>query len=201
VALHCLQYCDTDVGPYSEVSLAVAVKRPGERRPLTMLRALALRQFAGFVVDLPVSTEVAVAGGLDYFGFPKWLADFQHEETDNERRCRLLDRQTGELVYAFTGRKLRTRTRGLAVRSPLSRAPETIMFRSYPVLRGEQLEAGMLFLEEEKGMSFDPRAASVTPGTHERSRLLRDLSLGRLLAYGYVPRAKAVMQTPVVLGR
>lgn len=194
VAVQCFEYRHSDIGPYNEVSIAIAVRRRGDGPKRTVLRALALRQFSGFVVDLPVNTEVAVHGGVDFFGYPKWLASIDFSESGGQRRCRVRDQASGELVYAFTGDGLRTYTSGPIVRAPFSHSRETTLFRTYPVKDHQTLAATMLLNEKEKGMSLmRPSAFEVELGTHPRAQLLAQLGLERLLAYTYCPSSEAIL--------
>ncbi len=182
VAVQCFEYRDTDVGPYNEVSVSVAVARPGERRARTLLRALLHREFSGVVLDLPVNTEISVHGGIDFFGFPKWLAEIQFEQSAGERRCLVLDPITRAVAYAATGRVLKPR--GM---DTLSR------FRTYPRMDGRVVEASMRWQELSAASSLHPSAFSVEVGPAARAT---PLELGRLLAYRFVPSARAVLAEP-----
>lgn len=72
--------CDND--PYDEVSVAVAVRKPGPRGlasgllpQLELLEALRRRKFDAHVLALPVSTEIARVRGVEGYQLPKWRTD------------------------------------------------------------------------------------------------------------------------------
>ncbi|MCC6811477.1 MAG: acetoacetate decarboxylase family protein [Deltaproteobacteria bacterium] len=200
VAVQCFEYRHCGVGPYNEVSIAVAVRRREEHRARTLLRTLTRRQFGGFVVDLPVNTDVALHAGLDIFGYPKWRARIEFEDIGDERRCSVRDGTTGELVYAFTGDRLRTVARGPLPSAAAGHGRETALFRTYPVKDGRTLAATMLLNERAAGVSvLRPSAFCVELGTHPAAMKLRSLRLGRLLAYRYVPESEAILFAPAPL--
>ncbi|RMF14818.1 MAG: hypothetical protein D6761_08810 [Candidatus Dadabacteria bacterium] len=62
----CYNYRRTSIGPYNEVGVALLARREGGR---------GLTVPASYVVDLPVTTEIACAGGRDIYGFPKFVTD------------------------------------------------------------------------------------------------------------------------------
>lgn len=190
VAITCFEYRDTDIGPYNEVGISVGVQVGRLRLPgaLAMLRSALTNRFHGYVADLPVNTEVALHGGLDFFNYPKFLADIRFEERGSARSCVVTDRESRDLIYAFHGSRLVT-SRPFA---PFKERGTTTFF-SYPDWSGEIWKATMLVNEIERGMSFRRGGFRVECGSHPRSQKLAGLSLGHVLAYIYVPRAEAVL--------
>ncbi|VUC26527.1 unnamed protein product [Clonostachys rosea] len=71
--------CDND--PYNEVSVAIAVGRPGDNScGLRQLLASSWnRTFYGHVLSLPVDTEIAMIRGVEAYQFPKWLANINFD--------------------------------------------------------------------------------------------------------------------------
>lgn len=72
--------CDND--PYDEVSVAVAIRKPGKRGvlpgllpELELLNALGRRKFYAHVLALPVTTEIARVRGVEAYQLPKWCTD------------------------------------------------------------------------------------------------------------------------------
>jgi hypothetical protein len=60
--LACLEYRQTDLGPYNEVALIVMATAPGDPVP------------GHYVVNLPVTTELAHRAGREIWGFNKFVA-------------------------------------------------------------------------------------------------------------------------------
>ncbi|RME29120.1 MAG: hypothetical protein D6806_01815 [Deltaproteobacteria bacterium] len=181
VGINCFRYRDTDVGPYDEVSIAVAIRPPGSRTPgaLIAARAAAAERYHAFVHDLPVTTEIAVAGGVDFLNFPKWLARIDFEQGDGLLRCRTSDPGSAEARYAFEGEILQTTTR-----------PKDCTFYSYPVMDGRMMRAEMRLRRLEWGRKLF-EGFRIAEGT-----AFDRLKPGRVLLYVYAPRCQAILFEP-----
>jgi hypothetical protein len=188
VGINCFEYKDTDIGPYNEVSISVALR--SRRCPLLdaalALRAALLRRYEIFVLDLPVSTDVAVHGGVDVFNYPKYRAAIRFEERGGERTCEVLDARTGELILGFAGDTPR------APSSPRS----VITSDSFPLLEGVPVRARVRINPlEMRGLLLGDHLR-VRLGRHARAEGLRRLRLGRLVQYLYIPRGEAILYRP-----
>jgi len=140
LGINCFEYRDTDVGPYNEVSLALAVRMGAGNTPgfLSVARSLISDTYHAYILHLPVNTEIALHGGVDIFNYPKYLADIRFDETESERNCRVLDKDSGELIYAFKGKRLPCAKRRA---DESARKPNTTTFFSYPLMNGKILRA------------------------------------------------------------
>lgn len=83
VALASYDYRKVSIQPYREVGLAIAcVPRGGSapRDPMaSLLQDPDQSDMGFFVINLPVTTQQAVAAGIDLWGFPKFRADISFE--------------------------------------------------------------------------------------------------------------------------
>ncbi|GFF60712.1 hypothetical protein IFM51744_10464 [Aspergillus udagawae] len=81
VALTFYSYLVCDNDPYNEVSIAVIVRQPGKESYSTtqLLSSLWNRTFYGYVLALPVDTEIARVRGVYGYQLPKWLANINLE--------------------------------------------------------------------------------------------------------------------------
>ncbi len=191
VAVNCFQYKDTDVGPYNEVGVSVAVQVDGGLPgPLALARSKLTRSYHGHVLELPVNTEIALAGGLDYFNYPKFLADISFREDGDLRICRVTERDTGEMIFNLRGKLIRTRRR-----KP-DKGPVPVHYFSYPVKDGGLLRARLVLDALEQGYSFLGSGLQIEIGEHPRAACLRKLRLGRLVEYVYAPRCQAILYEP-----
>ncbi|WP_396916812.1 acetoacetate decarboxylase [Mycolicibacterium sp.] len=82
--------CDND--PYDEVSVAVVIRKPGRRGPvsgllpeLELLDAVRHRNFYAHVLALPVTTEIARVRGVNGYQLPKWRTDINVDISDAVR--------------------------------------------------------------------------------------------------------------------
>jgi hypothetical protein len=75
--------CDND--PYNEVSIAIIVRQPHENSYSTtqLLNSIWNRTFYGYVLALPVDTEIARVRGVYGYQLPKWLAKISLEMDDH----------------------------------------------------------------------------------------------------------------------
>lgn len=189
-ALHCMEYVDSDIGPYNEVSLAIALRRGWLPVPSLLKAANALRSqvFHAYVASLPVTTEVALHGGIDFFNFPKFLADISFRETSSHRICTVRDPVTKDLILEFEGRRL-------ATWSCAPKDQNLLTLYTYPEIGGKTRRARLLIDQRERGSCL-LRGASLRAGAHPRSAPFRALELGRPLHYVYAPRCRAVLFEP-----
>jgi hypothetical protein len=190
VAVHCMEYKDSDIGPYNEISLSIAVKHG--RLPLPSLfqaaRALRSQTFHAYITALPVTTEVALHGGIDFFNYPKTLADISFRETAAHRICTLRDKASGDVLLEFEGRRLATWTC-----APKDENPMTLY--TYPEIGGRAQRAKLLVNRLESGTSY-LRGAGLRLGAHPGAEPFRALGLGPVVEYQYAPRCQGVLFKP-----
>lgn len=195
VALHCFEYADCDLGPYNEVALSIAVHhgRPPRLALASLLKAAIGGTFHGFVVDLPVTTEPALWGGIDLYNYPKYLADISFAEDDRERTCTLRDRDSGALILSARLAKPAPRP---SARWQLS--GKTLTFLSYPRKDGTTLRAEMRVrvLDGANALGGRRRLA-LDLGEHAHADVFRRLRLSAPLQVMWAPRGEAILAMPV----
>jgi len=132
---------------------------------------------------LPVTTEVAREVGVEFAGYPKFIADIKFIEEDNWIACEL--KTDDKLVLKLKGRKLALKKARRFRVNPLT-------FTRGHILRSE-------FVISERKMGFSKRSEDVNLmlGEHQIADELRGLQLGRVLSYGYCPQAQGIL-TPVI---
>lgn len=121
VVVGAVEYRDGDLGAYREVLVGIALE--GGEATLSLpgraaLRALLRRRSEVFVLDMPVTTELAREGGVAFAGYPKWIAAIEIATRGGERVCAL--RHPDETAPLLTlavrpargGRRLRSRVVG-----------------------------------------------------------------------------------------
>ncbi|KAB8237962.1 uncharacterized protein BDW43DRAFT_321148 [Aspergillus alliaceus] len=91
VALTFYSYLVCDNDPYNEVSIAVIVRQPGNNSYSTtqLLSSIWNKTFYGYVLALPVDTEIARVRGVYGYQFPKWLANINLEMDDQNIKADL----------------------------------------------------------------------------------------------------------------
>jgi hypothetical protein len=177
------EYRDCDIGPYNEVSIAIPVTLDRPSPPLTGLVWPIPVEPDGYIVHLPVTTEIARGLGVETAAYPKFLAGIAFQEEGGWLSARLSEQ----------GQHILT----LAVRQgPLAYSPR---YRIHPInARGRRLLRPMvIFDEREEFVSRNPGDVRLELGDHRISQQLRDLHLGRALECQYTPRMQTIL-TPVL---
>lgn len=186
VAVQCFEYRDTQIGPYNEVALTAAVDLGSRPRPWSARVGSTLlgAEAHGFILDLPVDTEVALHGGLDYFNYPKHLADIRFSESAGSRTCAVRDRDGGALIVE------------ISAPAPAARGPRDLLFHSYPILAGQAVHARFRVRADAFVFRPLPTGVRVRLGDHPRAEVWRALRLGRPLATFFAPRGRGILYPP-----
>ncbi|MBN2078601.1 MAG: acetoacetate decarboxylase family protein [Spirochaetes bacterium] len=108
VLLNFFEYRDSAIGPYNEVGLSIlchprSLKRPGPF--LTQLMKDAKKWTMGaYVIDLPVTTEIAHAGGREIWSYPKFVTGIVSDLRGKHFRGVVDDPDLGEPMVSLEGR-------------------------------------------------------------------------------------------------
>ncbi len=192
IGIHCMEYMDSDVGPYNEVSISVGITpRKTLFSAASILKSAITQNFHAYILQLPVTTEVAYFGGVDYFNYPKFIANIEFEERNGKRVCRLSESGSNKMIISFEGKMIKTKKA-----DPLNNSFQTMTLNSYPVMGGEMVHARMRVNTIEKGESFLGAHGKLTIGEGEIAEMLRKLDMGMQISYQYAPECESVMYLP-----
>ena len=190
VAVHCMEYKDSDIGPYNEVSLSIALRRGW--LPFVSLvqaaRSLRSQVFHAYIKALPVTTETAVHGGVDFFNYPKYLADITFRETATHRVCTLREKESLDLIMEFEGRRL-------ATWKCAAEDENRLTLYTYPEMGARPHRAKLILNQIERGASY-LLGASLRLGPHPRADAFKSLRIGPVAQYVYAPRCQGVLFKP-----
>jgi hypothetical protein len=181
-AFTAFEYRRTDIDPYNEFSIAfpVTYKRPQVPFVTAAVQVLS-RRISAYVWKLPVTTEIARVGGVDMYGYPKFLADIEFEKGEKFVTCRLAEK--GEEILRLKGKVLAVKLQ----------KPSWI--KTYSVIEGIPLSANVVMNPLQMGLSTGKEAASLQIGaTHPICRELRELGLSKTpIQYQYSPVSQAIL--------
>jgi hypothetical protein len=187
VVVSCLEYGDTDIGPYNELAIAIPLNEPFFRpNPpgRALLAASRRHQVHSFILHLPVTTEIALRGGVDVFNFPKFLGSIEFDDAGSRRRCRLAEGK--EPILTFAGPRL-----------PAT-GKERLQYFNHLWMDGQPQQAEFAVNRLQLARSLRPGAALLELG--ERHPIARELDRllvsRRSLQYEYVPRFEAILHGP-----
>lgn len=152
VALYCIEYRKTDIGPYNEVGLTVLALAPGDRIP------------ANYVVDLPVTTAVANRAGREIWGYNKFVANID-VKSDGKKFSTVLRNSENEMIGALKGE------RGASVPAP---AADILTFT---LLQGRLIKTMIHVLTPFQASSGDGFVFQAGASSHPMTSRLRTLRL------------------------
>ena len=98
---------DTSFGPYREATLMVGAVPAGSEGALSLgldfLKPVDSRKLGFHVLDLPLTSELALAAGREHWGLPKFLADIEYHYAENSFEASIKARGTGGEILGFSG--------------------------------------------------------------------------------------------------
>ena len=185
VAFTAFEYRKSDIDPYNEFSIAILINFDKPAIPgLSILRQLLANVFHAYVWHLPVTTEIARYGGVELYGYPKFLADITFTRQGGHLECALAE--GGRSILTLRGRDLPTRP------------GKDARFKTYPVkdgitLCGNVYTSHLSYAESRRGAD-----ASLTLGTqHPICGELRGIELSeKPLIYQYSAENECVLFGP-----
>jgi len=107
VAISFYEYRKTTVGIYNEVGVAIPVLQSDDQAPLSgitdLYRDTEKRKLGFYVLDLPVSTEVANAAGREIWGYPKFVTDISFELSEGCFHSKVMDPVSDQEILSIDG--------------------------------------------------------------------------------------------------
>ncbi|MBT3981715.1 MAG: hypothetical protein HOE90_10205 [Bacteriovoracaceae bacterium] len=189
VAIHCIEYKSSDIGPYNEVAFSIVVQPPGNllTRPVKFLKEALNKSVHGFVQNLPVSTDISAQGGVEFFHFPKFVADISFRETKHHRICTLLDHETKDLILEMDFKKYETKF----VRQDKKHRPISIL--TFSEEESYVPSAKFMVNPLEWGFSFLVPKMSLRWGSHPTTEKFKALKIGIEFQSIYAPKCEAIL--------
>lgn len=182
LSISAYQYRESDLEPYNEVAIGVPVTIDKETPVFTGILRKMPPSPMSFSRHLPVSTEIAREVGVEFAGYPKFIADIKFVDEDEWLICEL--NAKGQNVLEIHGRKLSLKWHPRYRVSPIT-------FRREHILRSE-----FVISERAMGTSSGRGDVRLELGKGAIAEELRNLKLGRVLSYAYCPQAQGIL-TPV----
>ncbi|MBU4386435.1 MAG: acetoacetate decarboxylase family protein [Actinobacteria bacterium] len=106
ITLTAFEYNDTDIGPYNEFSMGIILNSPyyAPVPGYNLLRQYLDRMYNVYVYHLPVTTEIALRAGRDFYNYPKFIADIEFSDSAGRITCDLS--RDGERIMSISGDKV-----------------------------------------------------------------------------------------------
>ncbi len=175
VMLAFFEYRDSSIGPYNEVALATMSHPEKGSRPffpiLDFLKKGKNWRTAAYIHHLPVSTEIANAGGREIWSLPKFVAPIPFELKKSHFEGAVIDASSQQDILRVQGRAGRLGIKGVF------RAIDMVF---YSIHEGRILKT----VVETRGSSFYSLGGDfrLTAGDsrHKMAEHIRELGLERL---------------------
>lgn len=184
------RYCDND--SYNEIGLSVITNRPGSTSfgPFTLLGQSMSDDFWGYVLKLPVDTELARVRGVVGYNLPKWLTGITYRETAQSVVVEVLDAQTRTPDLTLETQKL----------GDLS-SKESFVKNSFTnVDQKGQLTSGYSVSRQlSHASTSNAESVKLTLTEGSLSAYIKALKLGKLVKYEYVPDFQGALYAPKAL--
>lgn len=186
VALTAFEYYDTDVKPYNEFSIGIVLNNP-YYAPVpcyNMARQYLARFYYVYVHRLPVTTKIALRAGIDFYNYPKFIADIEFSDLAEMTSCNLSE--GGRSILTVTGKKIPAWALG------------EMKFMCGLYQYGKPQVAEFKLNVIEGSIRWLPRdVAWEISGDHPIGRELKGLLLGgRALMYLYMPKVQGILYGP-----
>ncbi len=181
-AFTAFEYRKTDINPYNEFSISFPITFNKPQIPgLTAGLQMARRCFSTYVWKLPVTTEIARVGGVELYGYPKFIADIVFKREADNVECVLAEK--GQNILTLRGNVFPT-TKGKVVR-----------YITYSILDGIPLAANVYVNPLQYAETWDKKAAALTIGTgHAISEALKKIDLSPApIMFQYIPVNEAIL--------
>lgn len=180
------EYYDTDIGPYNELAVAVVTNSPFHAAlpGYNLLRSFLSRLFYAYVVHLPVTTEIALRAGRDFYNFPKFLADIVFSDSDDRIACELI--REGEKVLSIA-----------AAKTPASDMGEMLLMANlYQYRRPQLAEIKANVIEGAINIGSGKASFELNPA-HPIAYEISQVLLGKqAMGCLYLPRFQAILYGP-----
>jgi len=177
-------YCDND--SYNEIALSIVTNKPGKANlgPISLVGQSLSEDFWGYVLKLPVNTELARVRGIVGYNLPKWLTDIDMRESDTSIVFEIADSETGELDVVIEAAKLSDLSDkvGMVTNSFTNIGHDGELVYGYAVSR-----------QLSHASSTRAESVNLTLGEGSLSSYIKSLQLGRMLRYEYVPEFQGAL--------
>lgn len=180
-------YCDND--SYNEIALSVVTNKPGSSNwgPFSLMGQSLSDDFWGYVLKLPVDTELARVRGVVGYNLPKWLTRIGYRENGDNVVVEIFDSETQKLDVVLETRKL-----------DVASSKESLVTNSFTNLSSQGiLQTGYTTARQLRHASTsraDTVKLTLTDGS--LSRFIESLQLGKMIQYEYVPDFQAALYAP-----
>ncbi len=186
ITAYAYHYCDND--SYNELSISIVTTKPnaGNWGVFSLLREVKNKSLWGYVLKLPVDTELARVRGVVGYNLPKWLIPIDYSDKGDSMIFTFYD-GSGKPDFSIEGKKLEIET----VEAEIVRSNFINLDRSGKLTQGY---TDVRALKKASSSNKEDIELKLTDGP--LSAFIKSLDLGKLMRYDYQPEFQAALYTP-----
>ncbi|WP_104383001.1 acetoacetate decarboxylase (ADC) [Sphingobacterium sp. HMA12] len=186
ITAYAYHYCDND--SYNELSISIVTTKPdaGNWGVFSLLSEVKNKNLWGYVLKLPVDTELARVRGVVGYNLPKWLIPMDYSDKGEVMNFTFYD-ESGKSDFSIAGKKLAIETT----------EPEIVRSNFINLDKNGKLTHGytdVRALKKATSKKKEDVKLDLTEGP--LSKFIRSLDLGKLMRYDYQPEFQAALYTP-----
>ena len=182
VGFTAFEYRETDISAYNEFAISFLISFDKSQIPFLSATAQMLRRrLSVYIWQLPVTTEIARVGGVELYGFPKFIADIEFQKEADQITCRLSE--DGTQILSLRGKVL-----------PVARAKNS-KYITYSNIGDIPLVTNVPVNQLEFAESRDKQSAIIEIGSdHKICEELQKIELSKTpVVYQYSPLNQAIL--------
>jgi hypothetical protein len=179
----CFEYRNCDAGPYNEVAITFPFTMDRSAPIFTgLLKHIAAGPMA-YIYKLPVTTEIARQFGVDFYNFPKLIADIDFSRDGGWIHCHLSE--SGHSIFTLSSKMLSTKPSG------------RWRFECFSTRDDRILRSQVTVNVRQQVISRNPKNVKLELGDHNLAEELRNLKLGRMVHLQYLPACQTILSSVV----
>lgn len=186
ITAYAYHYCDND--SYNELSISVVTTKPEKSNwgVFSLLGQLKNKSLWGYVLKLPVDTELARVRGIVGYNLPKWSIPINYDNSGNTMDFTFYD-ENGNYDFAMKGNKLDvSKTKTDIVRSNFININE----------KGQLTHGYSDTRALQKSTSKKKNDINLELSNGPLSSFIKSLNLGKMIRYDYQPEFQTALYTP-----
>ncbi len=186
ITSYAYHYCDND--SYNELSISIVTTKPNKSNwgLISLMGEVNDKSLWGYVLKLPVNTELARVRGKVGYNLPKWLIPIDYNTDGDSMTFTYYDEQ-GNLDFSMVGKKL-----------DVSNSTPEINRSNFINLNAKgQLTHGYSDIRGiKKASSKNAEDIQLNLSNGALSTFIKSLGLQKLVRYDYQPEFQAALYTP-----
>jgi hypothetical protein len=166
------EYRDTSIGPYNEIGIAIPVKFPPRFifPGLAAISMLRKNVFPVYIRHLPVTTEIALKGGIHFYNYPKFLTQITFQDQGDNLEVTL--KENDNLILKLLAKKL------------VGKRSTHLQIHTYSIRENVVMHALVDGWVPSSGEAMMGNVARLELGEHRISKELADLNLSKTARIG-----------------